>query len=166
MPMDAKSAMPCLARRTPVRVFRLRSATWTVRSGVVLASLVILALAGCAAPAATTITSVPTAAATSSLPSIAASSFAIDSGLTGTACLDASTYAVIQQLKVPGADIQGILTTSKDQLLIGLAAMQPRDDVSASWRDFMTSSLSSGNMADAIGYVAYLTSGEVIITKC
>jgi hypothetical protein len=112
------------------------------------------------------------AVSTSSLPSIAVPSITIPSlpAVTGgsplTACVDSATFGVIQQLKAPGADVQGLLTTNKDVLVNGLQRFQPADPATVAWRDALVAALQSGDMTAAATQVALVTNSQVSLTSC
>jgi len=82
------------------------------------------------------------------------------------ACVDSATYAVIQQLKAPGADVAGILTANKTVLATGLQQMHPADAATSAWRDALVAALNSGDMAGAATQVALLTNSQVGLTSC
>jgi hypothetical protein len=108
------------------------------------------------------------------IPSVPIPSIEIPSGLptsaTGSspvsACVDAATYAVIQQLKTPGADVASILNANKTVLLNGLQTMQVSDPTTMQWRTDMQNALSSGNMTAAATQAAMLTNGQVSLSSC
>jgi hypothetical protein len=108
----------------------------------------------------------------SSIPSIAIPSVSIPSlpvasgGSPLGACVDAATFAILQQLKAPGADVQGILTANKDALINGLKGFQPADPATASWRDALVTALTAGDMTAAASQVAMLTGSQLSISSC
>jgi hypothetical protein len=108
----------------------------------------------------------------SSIPSIALPSVSIPSlpvasgGSPLGACVDAATFAILQQLKAPGADVQGILTANKDTLINGLKGFQPADPATAAWRDALVAALTAGDMTAAASQVAMLTGSQLSITSC
>ena len=81
-------------------------------------------------------------------------------------CVDGATYAVIQQLKTPGADVTAILTSNKTVLLAGLQQLHPADAATTTWRDALVAALNSGDMTAAATQVALLTSSQVSLTSC
>lgn len=108
----------------------------------------------------------------SSIPSIAIPSVSIPSlpvasgGSPLGACVDAATFAILQQLKAPGADVQGILTANKDALINGLKGFQPADPATASWRDALVTALTASDMTAAASQVAMLTGSQLSISSC
>jgi hypothetical protein len=126
-----------------------------------LIGVVALAAAGIGACSGVSTSAVPT------LPSVAIPTLpAVSGGSPLTACIDSATFAVIQQLKAPGADVQGILTTNKDVLVSGLQTFQPADPATKTWRDALVAALQSGDMTAAATQVALVTSSQVSLTSC
>ena len=82
------------------------------------------------------------------------------------ACVDSATYAVIQQLKAPGADVAAILTANKAVLLTGLQQLHPVDAATTTWRDALLAALNAGDMTAAGTQIALLTSSQVSLTSC
>ena len=81
-------------------------------------------------------------------------------------CVDGATYAVIQQLKSPGADVAAILTANKTVLLTGLQQLKPADPATTTWRDALVAALNTGDTTAAATQVALLTSSQVSLTSC
>jgi hypothetical protein len=101
------------------------------------------------------------------IPSVSIPSLPIASGGSPLgACVDAATFAILQQLKAPGADVQGILTANKDALINGLKGFQPADPATASWRDALVAALTAGDMTAAATQVAMLTGSQISVTSC
>lgn len=131
-----------------------RRGAWTV---VGLAALAALALGACSAAGA----SVPPAAQ-SLVPQVT-----IEPGMSGgTACVDAATLAVFDQLKASGADVQAILTANKDVLLAGIQKMQVTDPTTTTWKNDLVAALQAGDFAKATTLVAEVSSGGITITTC
>jgi hypothetical protein len=121
------------------------------------ATIAALALGACGA-AGTSIPSVPP----SLVPKVT-----IEPGMTGgTACVDAATLAVFDQLKAPGADVQAILTANKDVLLKGVQSMQVTDPTTTTWKNDLVAALQAGDSAKAVTLLSQVTSGGVSITTC
>jgi hypothetical protein len=87
------------------------------------------------------------------------------SGL-ASACLDADTMTVLDQLKATGADVPTILAANKDKLVASLTAMQPADPAVTTWRDALVSAIQSGDANAVAAQVAMLSSGQVTIPPC
>jgi hypothetical protein len=128
---------------------------------IALIGVVALAAAGIGACSGVSTSALPT------LPSVAIPTLpAVSGGSPLAACVDSATFAVIQQLKAPGADIPGILTTNKDVLISGLQKFQPADAATTTWRDALVAALQSGDMSAAATQVALLTSSQVSLRTC
>jgi hypothetical protein len=80
--------------------------------------------------------------------------------------VDSATYAVIQQLKAPGADVASILAANKTVLLTGLQQLHPADAATTTWRDTLVAALNSGDMTAAATQVALLANSQVSLTSC
>ena len=87
------------------------------------------------------------------------------SGL-ASACLDADTMAVIDQLKATGADVPTILAANKDRLVASLTALQPADPAAVTWRDALVAAIQSNDANAVAAQVALLSSGQVTIPPC
>jgi hypothetical protein len=139
------------APQTPTR---RACSLWSV---VGLAAVATLALGACGAAGA-------------SIPAVPASlvpQVTIEPGMSGgTACVDAATLAVFDQLKAPGADIQAILTANKDVLLKGVQAMQVTDPTTTTWKNDLVAALQAGDNAKAAVLLAQVASGGITITTC
>ena len=83
-----------------------------------------------------------------------------------TACVDAGTKAVLDQLTADGADIPTILDTNSDLLIAGLQTFQPADEATMTWRDDFIAALEDGDMEAAQAQVDELISGGVALTAC
>jgi hypothetical protein len=127
---------------------------WSV---VGLAALATLALGACGA-AGSSIPTVPP----SLIPQVT-----IGAGMSGgTACVDAATLAVFDQLKASGADVQAILTANKEVLLAGVQSMQVTDPTTTTWKNNLVAALQAGDFAKAATLVAEVSSGGISITTC
>ena len=117
--------------------------------------LIVAACGGAASP------DIPTEPPTS-LPS------PLPTDLTGgtTACIDAATMDLLSQMQAPDADIEAILAANKDQLISGLAAFEPPDQVTGSWRDDLVAALEAGDMAAAADQVTAITTAGVTLSAC
>jgi hypothetical protein len=87
------------------------------------------------------------------------------SGL-ASACLDAQTMAILDQLKATGADTPAILAANKDKLVSGLNAMQATDPAVVTWRDSLVAAINSNDAQAVATQVAVLSSGQVTIPAC
>jgi hypothetical protein len=128
-----------------------------------LALIALLALAGIGVGACSTAaTLIPSAITNATLPPLPIAT----GGSPLAACVDSATYAVIQQLKAPGADVTGILTANKTVLLTGLQKLQPADAATVTWRDALVATLNAGDMSAAATQVALLANSQVSLTSC
>ena len=101
------------------------------------------------------------------LPSLAIPTFPPDDLASGTtACIDAPTMVIIDQLRATGADVPALLTANKDALIVGLSRLQSSDPSTTAWRDALVTALRSGDADAAAAEVARLASGDVTITPC
>src|SRR4029077_6626013 len=82
------------------------------------------------------------------------------------ACVDGATYAVIQELKAPNADVSTLLTANKDTLVTGLQKLQPADAATTTWRDALLAALQAGDMTTAATQVAMLANSQITLTSC
>ena len=138
-------------RQTPTR---RAYGPWSVVGMAVLAAL---ALGACGA-AGSSIPTVPP----SLIPEVT-----VEAGMSGgTACVDAATLAVFDQLKAPGADVQAILTANKDVLVKGVQSMQVTDPTTTTWKNDLVAALQSGDFAKATTLIAQVSSGGISITTC
>jgi hypothetical protein len=119
-----------------------------------------LGIGGCSAAASAIPSAVSSALTNATIPPLPTG------GSPLAACVDSATYAVIQQLKAPGADVAGILTANKTVLTTGLQQMHPADAATNAWRDALVAALNSGDMAGAATQVALLTNSQVGLTSC
>ena len=83
-----------------------------------------------------------------------------------SACLDAPTIAILDQLKADGADIPSLLAANKDKLIAGLNQFQPTDSAVVAWRDALVAAIRSGNADVVAAQVAILANGQVSIPAC
>ena len=101
------------------------------------------------------------------LPSLAIPTFPPDDLASGTtACIDAPTMVIIDQLRATGADVPALLAANKDALIVGLTRLQSSDPSTTAWRDALVTALRSGDIDAAAAEVARLASGDVTITPC
>ena len=117
-----------------------------------------LGIGGCSAAAS----AIPTSITNATLPPLPLPS----GGSPLAGCVDGATYAVIQQLKGPGADVVTILTANKTVLLIGLQQLKPADSATTTWRGAFVAALNAGDMTAAATQVAMLTSSQITLTSC
>jgi hypothetical protein len=128
-----------------------------LRNVLGLTLLATLALGACGAAG----TSIPT------VPPSLVPQVTIEAGMSGgTACVDAATLAVFDQLKASGADVQAILTANKDVLLAGVQSMQVTDPTTTTWKNDLVAALQTGDFAKAATLVAEVSSGGISITTC
>ncbi len=109
-------------------------------------------------------------AGASTLPSVSLPTVVVPttnpSGSPIAACVNAPTMAVLTQLKAPGADITGLLTSNKDALIAGLSSLQPADEATKTWREALVKALQDGDMTTASAKMNELVSGGVTLTAC
>lgn len=88
--------------------------------------------------------------------------------LTGgtTACIEAATMDLLSQMQAPDADIEALLAANKDQLISGLEAFEPPDQVTATWRDDLVAALEAGDLATAADQVSALTTAGITLSAC
>jgi hypothetical protein len=86
------------------------------------------------------------------------------SGMAG--CVDAPTFALIEQLKATGADAPALLEANDDVLIAGLNALESTDSTVMAWRDALVDALEAGNFDAAADEIARLADNEVTITSC
>ena len=128
-----------------------------LRSVLGLTLLATLALGACGAAG----TSIPT------VPPSLVPQVTIGAGMSGgTACVDAATLAVFDQLKASGADVQAILTANKDVLLKGVQSMQVTDPTTTTWKSDLVAALQAGDSAKAVTLLSEVASGGISITTC
>ena len=107
------------------------------------------------------------ASAVPTLPSIAIPTFPPDDMASGsTACLDAPTMAIIDQLRASGADVPAILAANKPALVAGLGRLQSTDPTTTAWRDFLVEAVNSNDAANVALQIARLSSGQVAVPPC
>jgi hypothetical protein len=128
-----------------------------------LALIAILGIAGLGVGGCSAVASaIPSAITNATLPPLPLPT----GGSPLAACVDSATYAVIQQLKAPGADVTAILTANKTVLLTGLRQLHPADAATTTWRDALVAALNAGDMTAAGTQIALLTSSQVSLTSC
>jgi hypothetical protein len=98
------------------------------------------------------------------VPSVQASLSLTGSGLSG--CVDAATFAILNQLEQQGADVPALLDQNKPALITGLQAFQPPDAATTTWRDQLVTALQSNDMTAAATKIQMLASGEVSLSTC
>jgi len=84
----------------------------------------------------------------------------------GSACLDAATLAILDQLKATGADVPALLAANKDKLASGLNQFQPTDPAVKTWRDTLVAAIGSNDAALVATQVAMVSSGQVTLPPC
>jgi len=103
----------------------------------------------------------------SGVPSIDIPTFPPDGMASGTAaCVDASTMAIIDQLRATGSDAPALLEANKDQLISGLSGLESSDPNTTAWRDALVDALEAGDFDAAASEIARLANDEVTITPC
>jgi hypothetical protein len=108
-----------------------------------------------------------TASSVPDLSSMAIPTFPPDDLASGkTACIDADTMAIIDQLRAPGADVPALLAANKDALVSGLADLESSDPKVIEWRDALLSALTSNDMTAASAQIAVLAANQVSLTPC
>lgn len=125
-----------------------------VGTGLTILASLAFVLGACSGTGASLVPTIPAGAPT--LP---------PSGL-ASACLDASTMSILDQLKATGADTPTILAANKDKLISGLNAMQPTDPAVVTWRDALVAAIHSNDAQAVAAQVALLSSGQVTIPPC
>ena len=83
-----------------------------------------------------------------------------------SACLDAPTMAILNQLKAAGADVPSIIAANKDALIAGLNQLQPTDSAVVAWRDALVAAIRSGDAQAVAAQVAVFAKGQVTIPPC
>ena len=103
----------------------------------------------------------------SSIPSLSIPTLPPNVMPSGTsACVDAPTMVVIDQLRATGADLPALLAANKDALIAGLGDLESTDADTIAWRDALVEALESDDMAAAAAEIAKLADDEVSITRC
>ena len=82
------------------------------------------------------------------------------------ACLDPSTFAILNQAQVQGADIPTLLGNNKAALISGLQSYEPPDAATGTWRDQLVADLQANDLTKAATEIQMLTSGQVAIASC
>ena len=113
----------------------------------------VLAIAACGGTVPTSIPSlnIPT------LPPVA-------SGM--SACVDAPTMAVIDQIRAAGADVPTLLEANDEALIAGLSDLESTDATVTAWRDALVEALEAGDFDAAAEEIAKLANDEVTIATC
>jgi len=122
-----------------------------------------IAAAAVAACGGASTSAIPSIAIPSNLPSVAVTVEPGGSG--GTACVDAATLAVIDQLKAPGADVQALLTSNKDVLIKGVQSMQVNDPTTTTWKNDFVAAVQAGDSAK-VGTLLGQIDTDIKITTC
>jgi hypothetical protein len=126
-----------------------------------LLGLAVAAALGIGACSGGTVPTIP------AVPTLGLPTFPPDDMASGTtACIDAPTMAIIDQLRATGADVPALLAANKDALILGLDRLESSDPGTTSWRDALVAALESDDIDAAAAEVARLASGEVTITPC
>ena len=120
--------------------------------GAVLLASLALAVGACAGASASNVPTLP-----GNVPTVPAA---------GSACLDAETKAIVDQLKATGADVPTILAANKDKLIAGLNKLQPTDAAVVTWRDALVAAIRSDDATTVAAQVALLSNGQVTIPPC
>lgn len=81
-------------------------------------------------------------------------------------CIDASTLAIIDQVRTTGADAPALLEANKDALISGLGGLDSSDPTVTAWRDALVDALEAGDFDAAADEVAKVANNEVTITAC
>jgi hypothetical protein len=102
----------------------------------------------------------------SNLPTIPGGVPTLPPGGAGSACLDAPTIAILDQLKASGADVPSLLAANKDKLIAGLNQFQPTDSAVVTWRDALVAAIRAGDADAVAAQVAILANGQVTIPPC
>lgn len=123
------------------------------------ASALALSMAACGGTSASNL---PGDLSTMAIPTFPPDDFA--SG--GTACIDAPTMAIIDQLRAPGADVPALLAANKDALADGLAELESSDPAVMEWRDALLTALADDDMTAAAAQVALVAANQVSLTPC
>jgi hypothetical protein len=105
-------------------------------------------------------------AGASSVPTIPGNVPTLPPGGAGSACLDATTMAVLDQLKATGADTPTILAANKDALIAGLNQFQPTDSAVVTWRDTLVAAIRSDDAQKVATQIAMVSNGQVTIPPC
>jgi hypothetical protein len=125
----------------------IRSSRTRAGTGVALLAAFALSLGACSGVSSSAVPTVPPGGAAS-------------------ACLDAPTLAILDQLKADGADVPTILAANKDALIAGLNQFQPTDSTVVTWRDALVAGIRSDNADVVAAQVALLASSKVTIPAC
>jgi hypothetical protein len=88
----------------------------------------------------------------------------LGSGMAG--CVDASTMAIIDQLRAAGADVPTLLEANDDALIAGLNELDSTDPTVTGWRDDLVEALEAGDFDAAADEIARLANDEVTLTAC
>ena len=143
----------------PLHLVPRRGGLRAVPAIVVLAATAVLAACNSGASILPSV-SLPSVA----IPSVQASLSVSGSGLTG--CVDAATFAILNQLQQQGANVPTLLQQNKPALITGLQAFQPPDAATTTWRDQLVTALQANDMTTAATKVQMLAAGEVSLSSC
>jgi hypothetical protein len=131
-----------------------------IRRLALTGAIAAFALAACGGASTSAI---PTVVVPSNLPQVAVT---VEPGASGgTACVDAATLAVIDQLKAAGADVQALLTANKDTLVKGLQAMQVNDPTTTTWKSDFVAAVQAGDSAKVTTLLGQIDT-DIKITTC
>ena len=127
----------------------------SIATGAAATFTLALALAACGG-------TIPTSIPSLSIPTLPPDG--MPSGM--AACVDAPTFALIEQLKATGADVPTLLEANDDALIAGLNGLESTDSTVMAWRDALVDALEAGNFDAAADEIARLANNEVTITPC
>jgi hypothetical protein len=125
----------------------IRPARTRAGAGAIVLAALALTLGACSGVSSSAVPTLPPGGATS-------------------ACVDAPTMAILDQLKADGADVPTLLAANKDKLIAGLNQFQPTDSAVVTWRDALVAAIRSGNADVVAAQVAILANGQVTIPAC
>jgi hypothetical protein len=141
-----------------VKEFRMSPSTSSPRAHAGAAAALFIALAlGLGACSGATASNLPTTPG--GVPTL-------PPGGAGSACLDAPTIAILDQLKASGADVPSLLAANKDKLISGLNQFQPTDSAVVVWRDALVAAIRAGDADTVAAQVKILANGQVTIPPC
>ena len=101
-----------------------------------------------------------------SIPSISVPTLPPDAMSALPSCVDATTMAVIDQLRAAGADVPTLLEANDDALIAGLNDLELSDATVTAWRDALVEALEAGDFNAAAVEIARLANNEVTIRPC
>lgn len=83
-----------------------------------------------------------------------------------TACLDANTRALLDQIRSTPADAPALIATNKDAIIDALGELESDDPAVNSWRDSMVTALENADTTNLLILINRFRSGEVMIASC